>query len=284
MRDIFSSSRANSNCSKSDPSTCQLHGSAYRAKQEFIASITSTPVESPKPEVSKRETFLARARAKMQADREFREKNPGVETEWQKKERLQREAFVVKAHEDFEASWKPRVEKDGATTISVYRSGNPAPPAERGVERDSYLTADALKPEGRQGRMDAVFASPSLGGVTRWVKGNDGLIDDLKVRELRIDVDKTYVYSVHAWERASSSWDYEKSTAGTYWDSGMTVREYMEKAKADPATYDPQEWELLVPADGIRSVKRVGAETVSSRAYEDWVGEDVAEILSRRTK
>lgn len=284
MRDIFSPSRADSNCSKADPSTCQLHGAAYREKQAFIAAIAPTVDVKPEPQLSKREAFLARARAKIKADREFKESNPAVETDWEKKERLEKEAFAVKAQEDFKASWKPRVERDGTTTISVYRSGDIIPPAERGVEKASYLDADSKKPDDRQGRMDAVFAAPSLGGVCRWVKGNDGLIEDVKVRELRVDVDKTYIYSVRAWERASSSWDYEKSKAGNYWDSGMTVREYMKRAEADPAAYDPQEWELLIPAKGIRSVKRVGATTVASQAYSDWIGEDVTEILSRRTK
>jgi len=283
MRDIFSPSRADSKCSKADPSTCQLHGSAYREKQAFVASIKPELIFD-KPKASKREAFLSRARAKIKADREFKEQNPGVETEWQKKERLEREAFAVQAREDFLASWKPRVEKDGSTTISVYRSGNPAPPVERGVEKASYQDVDNQKPEGRQGRMDAVFAAPSLGGVCRWVEGNNGLIPDVKVREIRIDVDKTYIYSVQAWERASSSWDYERSQSGSYWDSGLTVREYMEKAQADPVSYDPREWELLIPVKGMRSVKRVGATTVSAQAYSEWAGDNVTRILEQRSR
>lgn len=58
--------------------------------------------------------------------------------------------------------------KTGKKTVSVFRSGIPEPPVERGVEKDYYLAADNRKPENRQGRYDAVFASPTLTGVTSW--------------------------------------------------------------------------------------------------------------------
>jgi hypothetical protein len=198
----------------------------------------------------------------------------------QMKEQIERNHFQEVITPDFTASWKTKKEADGTTTVSVFRSGIPSAPKERGVEKDSYNQADAYKPEGRQGRGTGVFASPTLGGVCRWVRGNEMTgVPDVNVREMRVDIDNTYVYSIDQWERASSSMtsddEYKK-----YWDSGMTMREYMEKAQADPMAYNPTEWELLVPEEGIRSVKPVGAKRVSERAYEESDSRQVRNILS----
>jgi hypothetical protein len=179
---------------------------------------------------------------------------------------------------DFAASWKMKEEKDGTTTASVYRSGIPSAPKERKVEAGHYLRADALCPEGRQGRTDGVFASPTLGGVCRWVKGNYSTnIPDVRVRELRVDIDNTYVYSVRAWERASG-WDTEEEYK-KFWDTGITLRDYMKQAKTDPRTYDPQEWELLIKEENIRSVKPVGAERAASFEYSSGDHSEITKML-----
>lgn len=132
----------------------------------------------------------------------------------------------------------------------VYRSGNVAAPATRGVEAHSYLAADTVKPAGRQGRTDAIFAAPNLDGVLRWVRSG-AFMDYLDpfARELTVDPDTVHVYSFEAWEEASS-WDsnYEK-----YWATGVTLTEWL--ANAD--SYDPREWELLLAATDIVSVKPV---------------------------
>lgn len=187
--------------------------------------------------------------------------------------------FRAVAAPDFEESWDLKKTRDGVVTVSVYRSGIPEAPKQRGVENDYYARADALRPKGRQGRMDGVFASPTLGGVCRWVRGNEMTrIPDVKVREMRVDIDTTYVYSIEAWEKASS-WnkpeDYEK-----FWNSGMTMREYMGKAKVDPQKYNPENWELLLSQEDIKSIKPVGAKRVSERAYNSYNVREVRNILN----
>jgi hypothetical protein len=184
---------------------------------------------------------------------------------------------------DFEASWKLKKEKDGSTSIAVYRSGVPSAPKQRGVENGHYARADATIPSGRQPRMNGVFASPTLGGVCRWVRGNYMTNkDDVKVRELRVDVDNTYVYSVEAWEKASSN--DTPAAYKEYWDTGLTMREYMAKARQDPDTYNPTEWELLVPEEKIISVKPVGAARTAQRAYRDYDGREVKNILEDKPR
>ncbi len=199
----------------------------------------------------------------------------------QEQEKLVR--VKAEAEPDFQASWKVKTEKDGTVTASVYRSGVPLAPAERGVENKSYTDADAQAPEGRQGRMNGVFAAPTLGGVARWVRGNYFTNkSDVKVREIRVDIDNTYVYSVSAWERASSRETPEAYKA--YWDTGMTLREYMQVVRKNPVDFHPREWELLIPHEGIRSVKPVSAERASQTLYDEDDAEDIKNILSDKRR
>lgn len=192
-------------------------------------------------------------------------------------------AFKTKTDPDFAASWKPKTSPDGVTTVSVYRSGVVEAPAQRGVEAASYMNADALKPEGRQGRTTGIFAAPTIGGVCRWVRGNyNTKIEDVKVRELTVDVDKVYVYSIPAWEKASS-WENEDSYR-EYWNSGITLREYMKKAVNEPKKYNPQEWELLLSPEDVKSAKPVGAERTAAQAYDETHQKEVKGILSDKPR
>lgn len=195
--------------------------------------------------------------------------------ELQKQERLAVEA--AKAHKehafrvaDAEKHMNLKVNaKTGEKTISVFRAGVPTPPVERGVEKESYATADSFAPVGRQSRMDAVFASPTMHGVTAWVRGTSHVVQDWGVRELRVNPDEVYVYSVHAWERCSSRGSSQEDSA-KYWESGSTLTQWMERLKTDP-NLDPKEWELLLGVEDLKAVKPVGAERAarSSDSYHN---------------
>lgn len=215
-------SSAVTECSKSDPSTCRLHGVKATEKADFYNDLKN-------------------------------------------EQERQQDEFKQQAEADFEASWKVKTVK-GVSTVSVFRSGMPSAPPSRGVERGSYERCDQFLPEGRQGRMTGVFCAPTLGGVARWFRGNyNSNVRDVDVREIQVDIDRTYVYSVHDWEKASGSErdsDYQK-----YWANGMTLRNYMTAAKADPKTFHPEEWELLVPESGIVNVKAVSSNRVLKTAY-----------------
>lgn len=226
--DIFNGTRGK--CRKANPATCRLHGKAVQESQALLKAVRA----------------------------EVREKR---EKELQK-------SFTLKAQQDFAASWKLRQERDGSTSVSVYRSGVPSAPAERGVEKPYYEKSDSLRPDTRQGRMTGVFCSPTLGGVARWVRGNDlANIEDIEVREIRINIDTHYVYLVHDWERASSIDSPEMYQR--YWNNGMTMRQYMELSQKEPHKYDPREYELLVSQEEMISVKPVSSSRVIQNAYEN---------------
>lgn len=197
-------------------------------------------------------------------------------------EQLKNNSYKEKAVKDFAASWNVKEEKDGTTSVSVYRSGVVEAPAERGVEAPSYVACDSFMPTGRQGRTSGIFASPTLGGVGRWVYANSGMssILDYRPREIRVDIDKTWVYSIRAWEVASSKETEEEYK--NFWATGITMRKYMELSQQEPHKYKAEDWELLIPADGVRSVKPVSAERVASVAYSDYRATDILEVLKKR--
>lgn len=222
-------SRTKGKCRKKDPASCRLHGRVEKERQQLMIAVR----------------------------REAREE----------RERKIRADFQEKALRDFQNSWKLRTEPNGTTSVSVYRSGIPSAPAERGVEKPYYQRCDEQITDERQGRMNGVFCSPTLGGVSRWVRGNDltGKAD-IDVREIRVDIDSTYIYLVHDWERASAIDTPEMYKK--YWNNGVTMREYMEAAKREPQKYDPREFELLVPEHTIISVKPVSMKRAFSNAYD----------------
>lgn len=138
----------------------------------------------------------------------------------------------------------------------VYRSGIVKAPLVRGPEAEIFILSDKARPNDRQGRTDAIFASPSLKGVARWVHVNsDGNSTDPFVREITVESDSVYVYNIPAWEKICwDGADYE-----SYWNTGITLTEYLTFSE-HLNLFNPQEWEILLGASDILSVNLVADE------------------------
>jgi len=188
-----------------------------------------------------------------------------------KQEEQRAQAFLVN---DMETHMNLKVNpKTGEKTVSVYRAGVVEAPAERGVEKESYLACDEHVPEGRQGRSDGIFASPTVNGVSHWVRGVSNVVKDWGVREVRVNPDEVYVYSVRAWEKFSSSWDgFAQKGADEYWNSGVTLTQWYEEMRTNPKM-KPEEWELLLAQDNVQQSKNVKADLVARQAYYSNKGE-----------
>ncbi|MFS0885266.1 hypothetical protein [Aeromicrobium sp. 179-A 4D2 NHS] len=144
-----------------------------------------------------------------------------------------------------------------------------------------YLLADQHKPAGRVGRTEAIFASPTLEGVGRWVRGNafNTRIADVKVREITVNADDVWVYSIDAWESASHSQvehaqDRGKAGFETYWSSGMTLTDWL----AD-GTLDAGEWECLLDPSLVLGVRPVSAKRVAAAQTDDDWAADILRAL-----
>lgn len=184
----------------------------------------------------------------------------------EQKERTERRAVTAQRDEDEHSKLDPlpfRVRK-----VKVYRSGVVKAPETRGVEAQAYLDADQHCPDGRVGRTQGIFASPTMSGVTRWFRGNYNTFAsqgvDVQVREIEVDPDEVYVYSVKAWEDAS--WGRYAETPKAYqafWESGMTLREWY-----DRGINDGDNWELLLSPQHVQSVKPVGQQRLLNNTDE----------------
>jgi hypothetical protein len=134
----------------------------------------------------------------------------------------------------------------------VYRSGVVKAPRTRGIEARSFLQADNVRPIGRQGRETAIFASPDLNGVATWfyrksmMQGGDPF-----VREITVDSDSVYIYSVAAWNE--THWN--RASYDSYWESGITLTSYQTSAKRKSG--DSNRWEILLGAADVLAVREV---------------------------
>lgn len=279
-------------CSKKAGEYCRLHnpiniGVSERMKmQMFFKSVTERWEADPTDKEAKKQLDDITCSEEQRLLNEIK-----AEREKAEAEKLREKHEVMLA--DMDKNMKKTVDyKTFNVSVSIYRSGPPNAPAERGVEKESYAYADKFAPEGRQGRMNGVFASPTLLGVTRWFRGNEGVNSpDYQVRELRVDPDTTYVYSVQEWEKASSAMDVyahpdhaEKREAAMkkYWRSGVTLTQWYKDA--GHGYMDPGEWELLLNADDIKTVKPVsGKRLIESASAVGW-GDTVERIVKRDEK
>ena len=135
----------------------------------------------------------------------------------------------------------------------VYRAGSMTPVEATGkCYGDITLAADAECPHPTP-RNGALFATPTLPGVVRWVMGNDMCGYETRVREITVDADTTYVYRVSAWE--SVSWS--DKPAEVYWSTGVTLTDWY--ATADTDGLDATNWEVLIAPENVLAVRNVSA-------------------------
>jgi hypothetical protein len=252
-------------CSKRKGEYCRLHNTEPKG---FVES-------------DRRKFIMQGVIAFKQAERENKKHKCAPEAEIYRSEIAEREAkenAAIKAKHDWrvadmEKHMNLKVHPTtGEKRVSVFRAGVPNAPEKRGVETDPYLKADAVAPAGRQTRTTGIFASPTMHGVSKWVVGVSHVVNDWKVREIRVDPDKVYVYSVHAWERCSDDWMTTDEHRKAYWDTGITLTQWQDKLRKDPEL-DPAEWELLLSPDDMKAVKPVGAERVARSAHFSSNGE-----------
>lgn len=159
--------------------------------------------------------------------------------------------------------------------MKVYRVGSMTPPEKHGFDGmdEKIAKIDSFAPEGRQGRAGAIFASPDLASHSRWVKGVSlAGVDTTQNHEITVDPEKVYVYSVEAYERASSDLfgrEEQEKRIKDFWESGKKLSDYSEWAKENnPA---PGTYELLLSTDSAVSIKPLSPTAILKAAPEHQV-------------
>lgn len=146
-------------------------------------------------------------------------------------------------------------------TAKAYRNGTIEVGDHSPSVVESWLQYDAHKPAGRAGRLDSIYASPSMAGVVRWVRSNHLFMSkkgevDLNTYELSItDAENIYVYSIELYDRFFSYDGISEEKAKAYWESGIRLSEW--NAVALERGLDASNWEVLIPKDKVKSSKKV---------------------------
>ena len=262
------------------PENCDFAGGQFSSEIEAYASTAFKEVIGQVSNIATMRKSRMMQRRAIMNDPEKRKERQEEESR-KKNEEFQKmkNQYAI----DSELSWGEI--KPGQKSIHIYRSGTPEALSshERGVESQSYVNADSVRPDGRTGRLEGFCASPTLGGVARWVNANSGIgrkgIKDFSPRKMKVDLDETYIYNIRAWESASSKDQYlqdneEVSPYHEYWNSGITLREFVKLSQEDPDTYNPTKWEILLKPEDIQgSVQNVSYERVAKALYSDYDSE-----------
>lgn len=156
--------------------------------------------------------------------------------------------------------------------VSVYRTGALTPAPDAGAATDVTAAADLHAPPGRQPRIGALFAAPTLAAAARWVRGNALTGLPTTVHELRVPASATWCYPVQAWEDVS----WRDRDPRTYWGSGMTLTRWL-----DSASDKPEDWEVLTDPAQVRSHRPVSTRRLLA-AVEDPFWRDQTAIALRR--
>lgn len=178
-------------------------------------------------------------------------------------------------------------------TAKVYRNGAVCPGKH---SEEIYLlwgTYDRIKPQGRAGRLNSVYASPSLAGMVRWTHTNHlGTVNatrDMGSYEIIVrNPESLYVYDVGAYDRTSSQLhcygeignpeyaSYNAELLQPYWDTGIPLTDW--DRISTEKNLDPMEWEVLIPVEYIVSHAPISDEVIVDAAPED-SKENLREVL-----
>lgn len=135
----------------------------------------------------------------------------------------------------------------------LYRSGTLEKVADYGAAQQFFAAADAERPQDRVGRLDGLFCSPTLAGMSRWYLANLQLGREYVADpyELFYEGPEPYAYPVDAWDGASIK--NGSNGYGAYWEAAVPLSRVL----ADPVAYPAKDWEVLVDPAYIRSARPV---------------------------
>jgi len=169
----------------------------------------------------------------------------------------------------------------------VYRVGSLNPPETHFSDLNNFLeVVDSYKPEGRQGRSGAIFASPDMVSHSRWILGsrNNKHEEALDSHEITIDENSVYIYNVEPYETAStyegiygSDSEKFKTKVKEFWDSGMTLADWKDWAKENNP--EPGSWEIIMPNSSIISAKKMSNKRVIESIDDDSKASEINSVL-----
>ena len=179
-------------------------------------------------------------------------------------------------------------------SLRLFRVGPlSSPPASSGELAGFHAALDAVMPVGRVPREGALFCSPSLFGLSRWLRAHFSLRpfaasgESLDLHEIGIvDPRGIYAYSIPAWDRAGVSYlaPEERAERGRqYWASGIPISDWQREAIS--RRLDAQEWEVLLSPAQVAFVRPLAPERVLAAVpADDWRRAELVRQVARQRR
>ena len=142
-------------------------------------------------------------------------------------------------------------------TTKVYRIGSLTCAEHSETVQQLWSSIDAAKPEGRTGRLECIYASPSIKGLTRWIRGMHFVAgwDEtacLDNHEITVANPETvFLYHVPTYDAVCSG----RKSADSYWESGIALSDWDEVSVE--RGLNAEEWEILLPVDAVKSSRPI---------------------------
>lgn len=171
--------------------------------------------------------------------------------------------------------------------IKVYRNGSLSLAEHSEDIQQRWAPYDDAKPANRSGRLNSLYASPSIAGVVRWVKGNHLVSGsdpkaDLTNHEIIVsNPEQVFVYSIDAYDKTTRFDGASTKGVEKYWESGIPLSEW--ESKSAELNLDPTEWEVLLPVESIKSSKVVSNARILNAA-SDFDKEQLKAEFKRRSR
>lgn len=180
--------------------------------------------------------------------------------------------------------------------MKVYRNGPLTIGEHSGDIVSIWEEYDAIKPLNRAGRLDSIYASPTLMGMVRWLHTNDCNRDwtgktDLKNYEITVtSPENIYVYDIDSYESTAMNLycyggagdplyrSFNEEMVEPYWNSGIKLSSW--DKIAHKRKLNAMRWEVLLPMDTIVSYRELSSEEILV-ATPEYLKPEIEMILHR---
>lgn len=170
------------------------------------------------------------------------------------------------------------------TTTKAYRIGNLTLDDHDDKVQALWSSFDAVKPEGRTGRLESLYASPSLKGLVRWVKGmhlvatrdEDANLDSSEITVA--DSETVFLYHVPTYDAVLSG----RKTVADYWNTGIAISDW--DTVSVERSLDADDWEILLPVDAVKSVRKVSNARILNQAADECAKLELSQMFQDRKR
>lgn len=170
------------------------------------------------------------------------------------------------------------------TTTKAYRIGNLTLADHAESVQTLWGSFDEVKPEGRTGRLEGLYASPSLKGLVRWVKGMHLVAardEDANLESSEITVansETVFLYHVPTYDAVLGG----RKTAADYWNTGIALSDW-DTVSAD-RSLDADAWEILLPVETIKSAHKISNARILNQTADESAKLELSRMIQERKR